>query len=127
MIIATGPLTSPALSLAIQGLTGEGELAFFDAIAPVVHFETIDQTIAWKQSRYDKDGPAGTGADYFNCPMNREEYEAFIDALISAEKTSFKEWEAIDALLRRLPAGGSDGRARTRDVALWPDEARRPR
>ncbi len=94
VIIATGPLTSPALSLAIQGLTGEDELAFFDAIAPVVHYESIDQTIAWKQSRYDKMGPAGTGADYFNCPMNREEYEAFIDALIAAEKTSFKEWEA---------------------------------
>ncbi len=94
VIIATGPLTSPALSLAIQGLTGEDELAFFDAIAPVVHYESIDQTIAWKQSRYDKMGPAGPGADYFNCPMNREEYEAFIDALIAAEKTIFKEWEA---------------------------------
>ena len=94
VIIATGPLTSPALSLAIQGLTGEDELAFFDAIAPVVHLDSIDQRIAWKQSRYDKKGPAGTGADYFNCPMNREEYEAFIDALLAAEKTSFKEWEA---------------------------------
>ena len=94
VIIATGPLTSPALGEAVQKLTGEGELAFFDAIAPVVHFESIDQTIAWKQSRYNKLGPAGTGADYLNCPMNKDEYNAFIDALLAAEKTVFKEWEA---------------------------------
>lgn len=94
VIVATGPLTSPSLSEAIRGLTGETDLAFFDAIAPVVHFDSIDRSIAWKQSRYDKTGPAGTGADYFNCPMNREEYEAFIDALLAAEKTSFKDWEA---------------------------------
>jgi methylenetetrahydrofolate--tRNA-(uracil-5-)-methyltransferase len=94
VIVATGPLTSPGLSEAVRALTGEGELAFFDAIAPVVHFESIDQTIAWKQSRYDKTGPAGTGADYLNCPMSKEEYEAFIDALLQGEKTSFKDWEA---------------------------------
>ena len=94
VIIATGPLTSPALGDAVQKLTGEGELAFFDAIAPVVHFESIDQTIAWKQSRYNKLGPAGTGADYLNCPMNKDEYNGFIDALLSAEKTVFKDWEA---------------------------------
>lgn len=94
VIVATGPLTSPALSEAVRALTGEGELAFFDAIAPVVHFDSIDQTIVWRQSRYDKTGPAGTGADYLNCPMSKEEYEAFIDALIAGEKTSFKEWEA---------------------------------
>jgi methylenetetrahydrofolate--tRNA-(uracil-5-)-methyltransferase len=75
-------------------LTGEGELAFFDAIAPVVHLDSIDQTIAWKQSRYDKAGPGGTGADYLNCPMSKDEYEAFIDALLAGDKTSFKEWEA---------------------------------
>lgn len=93
VVIATGPLTSPALSLAIQGLTGEEELAFFDAIAPVVHVDSIDHSIAWRQSRYNKAGPAGTGADYINCPMTKDEYEAFIDALLSAEKTSFKDWE----------------------------------
>lgn len=94
VVIATGPLTSPALSTAVRTLTGEGDLAFFDAIAPVVHRESIDTSIAWFQSRYGKTGPAGTGADYLNCPMTREEYGAFIDALLAGEKTSFKEWEA---------------------------------
>jgi methylenetetrahydrofolate--tRNA-(uracil-5-)-methyltransferase len=94
VIIATGPLTSPALSAAIQQLTGETELAFFDAIAPIVHLESIDAEQTWRQSRYDKPGPGGTGADYINCPMTRAEYEAFLDALLAAEKTSFKEWEA---------------------------------
>ncbi len=94
VIVATGPLTSPALSSAIASLTGETELAFFDAIAPVIHFDSIDTTIAWRASRYDKVGPAGTGADYLNCPMTKAEYEAFIDALLAAEKTVFKEWEA---------------------------------
>ncbi len=93
VIVATGPLTSPDLSRAIQGLTGEGELAFFDAIAPIVHFESIELGVAWRQSRYDKAGPGGTGADYLNCPMNREQYEAFVDALLSGAKTEFKEWE----------------------------------
>ena len=94
VIIATGPLTSPELSAAVRELTGEKDLAFFDAIAPVIHRESIDTSIAWFQSRYGKTGPAGTGADYLNCPMNRDEYEAFIDALLAGEKTSFKEWEA---------------------------------
>jgi methylenetetrahydrofolate--tRNA-(uracil-5-)-methyltransferase len=94
VIIATGPLTSPALSAAIQQLTGEGELAFFDAIAPIVHLDSIDPGITWRQSRYDKAGPGGTGADYINCPMTQAEYEAFIAALIAAEKTSFHAWEA---------------------------------
>jgi len=94
VIIATGPLTSPALSAAIQQLTGEGELAFFDAIAPIVHLESIHEGVTWRQSRYDKAGPGGTGADYINCPMSRDEYEAFVDALLAGEKTSFKEWEA---------------------------------
>jgi methylenetetrahydrofolate--tRNA-(uracil-5-)-methyltransferase len=93
VIIATGPLTSPALSEAILALTGEGSLAFFDAIAPIVHFESIDLSVAWRQSRYDKLGPAGTGADYINCPLDREQYEAFVDALLAGEKTAFKEWE----------------------------------
>jgi methylenetetrahydrofolate--tRNA-(uracil-5-)-methyltransferase len=94
VIVATGPLTSPALSAAIQELTDEGELAFFDAIAPIVHLDSIDPGITWRQSRYDKPGPGGTGADYINCPMTQAEYEAFIAALIAAEKTSFKAWEA---------------------------------
>jgi methylenetetrahydrofolate--tRNA-(uracil-5-)-methyltransferase len=94
VVVATGPLTSPALSEAVRALTGEGDLAFFDAIAPVVHRESIDTSIAWFQSRYGKTGPAGTGADYLNCPMTREEYEAFVDALLAGDKTSFKEWEA---------------------------------
>ena len=94
VIVATGPLTSPALARAIQQLTGEGELAFFDAIAPIVHAETIDFSIAWRQSRYDKVGPGGTGADYVNCPMDSEQYEAFVAGLVAGEKVSFKEWEA---------------------------------
>jgi methylenetetrahydrofolate--tRNA-(uracil-5-)-methyltransferase len=94
VVVATGPLTSPALSEAVRGVTGETDLAFFDAIAPVIHRESIDTSIAWFQSRYGKTGPAGTGADYLNCPMTREEYGAFIDALLAGEKTSFKEWEA---------------------------------
>lgn len=93
VIIATGPLTSPALADGIRSLTGESELAFFDAIAPIVHFDSIDMNVAWFQSRYDKPGPGGTGADYINCPLTREQYEGFIDALLGAEKTEFKEWE----------------------------------
>ncbi len=93
VIVATGPLTSPALSRTIQGLTEEDALAFFDAIAPIVHYDTIDQSIAWKQSRYDKAGPGGTGADYLNCPMDEDQYNTFIDALLSGETTSFKDWE----------------------------------
>ena len=93
VVIATGPLTSPALSAAVGALTGEGELAFFDAIAPVIHRDSVDTSIAWFQSRYDKVGPAGTGADYLNCPMNKEQYYAFVDALLAGDKTVFKEWE----------------------------------
>lgn len=93
VIIATGPLTSPALAEAVRGLTGEDGLAFFDAIAPIVHFDSIDMDKAWFQSRYDKAGPGGTGADYINCPLDKEQYEAFIDALLAGEKTEFKEFE----------------------------------
>jgi methylenetetrahydrofolate--tRNA-(uracil-5-)-methyltransferase len=82
------------LADALRTLTGEESLAFFDAIAPIVHLESVDESITWRQSRYDKAGPGGSGADYINCPMSRIEYEAFIDALLAAEKTSFKEWEA---------------------------------
>jgi methylenetetrahydrofolate--tRNA-(uracil-5-)-methyltransferase len=93
VILATGPLTSPALAEAIGKVTGEAELAFFDAIAPIVHYESIDLSVAWKQSRYDKGGPAGDGADYLNCPMEKPEYEAFVAALLAGDKTEFKEWE----------------------------------
>lgn len=89
VIIATGPLTSPALSEAIRELTGEDALAFFDAIAPIVYKDSIDMGKAWFQSRYDK----GEGKDYINCPMNKEQYEAFINALVTGEKTEFKDWE----------------------------------
>ncbi|MGE0241667.1 MAG: methylenetetrahydrofolate--tRNA-(uracil(54)-C(5))-methyltransferase (FADH(2)-oxidizing) TrmFO, partial [Parvibaculaceae bacterium] len=93
VIIATGPLTSPALAEAVQSLTGDAGLAFFDAIAPIVHRDTIDMGRAWYQSRYDKQGPGGTGKDYINCPLTREQYEEFIRALIEGDKTDFTEWE----------------------------------
>src|SRR5579872_1968875 len=93
VIVATGPLTSQPLANAIGELTDETALAFFDAIAPIVHRESIDMSVAWFQSRYDKAGPGGTGADYVNCPMTKEQYDAFVAALISGEKTDFKEWE----------------------------------
>ncbi len=92
-IVATGPLTSTALAESILKHTGQEYLAFFDAIAPIVAFDSIDMSKAWFQSRYDKIGPGGTGKDYINCPMTKDEYYAFIDALIVGEKTEFKEWE----------------------------------
>ena len=94
VIVATGPLTSPALADGIRELTDENALAFFDAIAPIVYRESIDMSKAWFQSRYDKVGPGGTGADYINCPMDQAQYDAFIDALLAGDKTDFKEWEA---------------------------------
>ncbi len=93
VIIASGPLTSPALAQSLQELTGEEALAFFDAIAPIVHKDSIDFSIAWFQSRYDKSSPDGDGADYINCPMDQPQYEAFIAALLAAETMAFKEWE----------------------------------
>lgn len=93
VIVATGPLTSPALTDAIVELTGEENLAFFDAIAPIVHADSIDFDIAWHQSRYDKMGPGGTGKDYVNCPLDEEQFESFIDTLLAGDKTEFKEWE----------------------------------
>jgi methylenetetrahydrofolate--tRNA-(uracil-5-)-methyltransferase len=94
VIVATGPLTSAALTDAVRELTDEDALAFFDAIAPIVQKDTIDMSIAWFQSRYDKAGPGGSGADYINCPMTEEQYGAFVDALLEGEKTEFHEWEA---------------------------------
>ncbi|HEX4181877.1 MAG TPA: methylenetetrahydrofolate--tRNA-(uracil(54)-C(5))-methyltransferase (FADH(2)-oxidizing) TrmFO [Caulobacteraceae bacterium] len=95
VIIATGPLTSPALADWVQGLTGEDALSFFDAIAPIVDFETIDMGVAWRPSRYDKEGPGGDAAAYINCPMDQAQYEAFIDALLAGPKAEFKEWEHV--------------------------------
>jgi methylenetetrahydrofolate--tRNA-(uracil-5-)-methyltransferase len=94
VIVATGPLTAAPLAEAIRGLTGEADLAFFDAIAPIVHRESIDFGIAWMQSRYDKEGPGGDKAAYVNCPMDKAQYEAFLDALLAAPKTESKDWEA---------------------------------
>jgi len=90
VIIATGPLTSPELSAAIKNLTDEDDLAFFDAIAPIVHKDSINMDKAWFQSRYDK----GDGKDYINCPLDEDQYNAFIAAMLAAEKMEFKEWEA---------------------------------
>ena len=92
-IIATGPLTSEALGAAIGAATGLESLAFFDAIAPIVHRDSINFDIAWFQSRYDKEGPGGGVADYINLPMDEAQYKAFVTALIEGEKTDFKEWE----------------------------------
>jgi len=100
VIVATGPLTSPALTEAVRAHTGEDALAFFDAIAPIVHRETIDFDIAWFQSRYDKAGPAGSGADYINCPMTKEEYDRFLDALIEAHAVDAKDWENLNLKAR---------------------------
>lgn len=94
VIIATGPLTSPALADSIRMLTSEDALAFFDAIAPIVYKDSIDFTQAWFQSRYDKADPLGDGADYINCPLSEEQYSRFITALLEGEKTEFKDWEA---------------------------------
>jgi len=92
-IIATGPLTAPSLAEAILDETGEDNLAFFDAIAPIVYKDSIDFSKAWMQSRYDKKGPGGDGADYINCPLDKEQYEAFIEALVSSDQTAFKDFE----------------------------------
>ncbi|MEZ5970139.1 MAG: methylenetetrahydrofolate--tRNA-(uracil(54)-C(5))-methyltransferase (FADH(2)-oxidizing) TrmFO [Hyphomonas sp.] len=93
VIVATGPLTSIALAEAIRAHTGETDLAFFDAIAPIVYFDSVDMTKAWRQSRYDKPGPGGDTAAYINCPLTEEQYNAFLDALLAGEKTEFRDWE----------------------------------
>ena len=93
VIIASGPLTSPALSEVISKMTGSDKLAFFDAIAPIVYRDSINMDICWEQSRYDKSGPGGDGKDYINCPMNEAQYHEFIVALIEGETADFKQWE----------------------------------
>ncbi len=92
-IVATGPLTSSALGQSIARITGADALAFFDAIAPIVHADSVDMSVAWRQSRYDKGETEEERQAYLNCPMDRERYEAFIDALVSADKTEFHEGE----------------------------------
>ena len=92
-IFATGPLTSPALGAAIRAETGAEALAFFDAIAPIVHADTIDMGVAWRQSRYDKGETEEERTAYINCPMDRATYDAFIDAILAAEKTEFHDGE----------------------------------
>jgi methylenetetrahydrofolate--tRNA-(uracil-5-)-methyltransferase len=94
VIIATGPLTSESLSKAILEATGEGELAFFDAIAPIVYRDSVNMEKAWFQSRYDKGDTEADKAAYLNCPMDEAQYNAFIDGLIEADKAEFKDWEA---------------------------------
>jgi methylenetetrahydrofolate--tRNA-(uracil-5-)-methyltransferase len=89
VIIATGPLTSESLAKSILEITGEESLAFFDALAPIVNRDSIDMDQAWFQSRYDK----GDGSDYINCPLTESQYDAFIDAMLAAQKTDFKDWE----------------------------------
>jgi methylenetetrahydrofolate--tRNA-(uracil-5-)-methyltransferase len=103
VILATGPLTSPALAEGVRGLTGEDSLAFFDAIAPIVYKDSIDFTRAWFQSRYDKVGPGGDGADYINCPLSEDQYTAFVAALLAGEKTTFKDWEKTPYFEACLP------------------------
>ena len=88
-IVATGPLTAAALASSIGAATGADSLAFFDAIAPIIHHDSIDMDIAWKAARWDKGGK-----DYINCPMTREQYYAFHQGLMDGEKTEFREWEA---------------------------------
>jgi len=93
-IIATGPLTAAPLAEAIADATGADQLAFFDAIAPIIHLDSIDMDIAWKASRWDKGSAEGDGKDYINCPMDKAQYDAFIDGLLAGPKTEFKQWEA---------------------------------
>jgi methylenetetrahydrofolate--tRNA-(uracil-5-)-methyltransferase len=138
VIVATGPLTSESLSASIARVTGQNHLAFFDAIAPIVHRDSIDFDIAWFQSRYDKVGPGGGDADYINLPLNEEQYRGFVAALLAGEKTDFKEWEKstpyfeaclpIEVMAARgletlrfgpmKPVGLSDPRAGTRPHAV---------
>ena len=117
VIVATGPLTTRPLAEAIQTLTGEAELAFFDAIAPIVHGESIDRDIVWAQSRYDKPGPGGTGADYLNCPMDEAQYNHFVDALLAGEKHVYHHWENVPYFDGCLPVEVMAERGR--DTLRW--------
>ena len=92
-IVATGPLTAASLADSIGAATGKDALAFFDAIAPIVYRDSIDMDVAWMASRWDKVGPIGDGKDYINCPMDKDQYHAFVQGLIDGDKTDFKDWE----------------------------------
>ena len=126
VIVATGPLTSPALAEAIRALTDESALAFFDAIAPIVHFESIDLSKAWFQSRYDKGETQAERTAYLNCPMDRAEYEALRRRAARRREDRVPRRRDRHPLLRGLPADRGDGRARPRHPALRPAEAGRP-
>lgn len=102
-IVATGPLTSSKLANSIVEFTGTEALAFFDAIAPIVYFDSIDMSKAWMQSRYDKGETEEERTAYLNCPMTKEQYYKFIDALLAAEKTEFKEGETANYFNGCLP------------------------
>lgn len=117
VIIASGPLTSNALSKTIADLTQEDDLAFFDAIAPIIYKESINFDISWFQSRYDKIGPEGDGKDYINCPMDEAQYHAFMDALIEGDSTEFKEWEGTPYFDGCLPI--EIMAARGRETLRW--------
>ena len=121
VIVATGPLTSPALAKAVRDVTGEQSLAFFDAIAPIVYRDSIDMDKAWFQSRYDKVGPGGAGeqdeGDYINCPFEKPNYLEFHAALLAAGKTEFKDWEKNTPYF--------DGRARAANPDFRADETGR--
>ncbi len=132
VIIATGPLTSPALADAVRGLTGEDALAFFDAIAPIVHKDSIDFGRAWMQSRWHD----SNGGDYVNCPLSKAEYEAFVAALVAAEKVSFRDWEKdtpyfegclpIEVMAERGPRTLAFGPMKPIGLANPHDRGRRP-
>ena len=126
VIVATGPLTSAPLAEAIRELTDESALAFFDAIAPIVHRDSIDMSAAWFQSRYDKAGPGGTGADYINCPMTKAQYDAFVDALHRRRKDRLQGVGANTPYFDGcLPIEMMAERGRE-TLAPWTDEAGRP-
>ena len=117
VIVATGPLTSPALAQMVRDVGGEDDLAFFDAIAPIVHFDSIDMDRAWFQSRYDKSTDGGDGKDYINCPMDKAQYDGFIEALLDGEKMSFREWEETPPISKGACRSRSWPRAGTRRFA----------
>ena len=125
MIIATGPLTSPALAAPCGSEAVKMPSRSSMPSRQLSSATSIDMSIAWFQSRYDKEGPGGTGADYINCPLTRDQYETFVDALLAGEKTAVSRVGG-GALFRWLSTDRGDGRARARDPPARTDEARRP-
>ncbi len=134
-IVATGPLTSTALATSIARVTGSNQLAFFDAIAPIVHADTVDMAVAWMQSRYDKGATLAEQAAYMNCPLTRDQYYAFIDALLAAEKTEFHDGETagyfdgclpIEVMAERGPETLRHGPMKPRGLTNAHDPATKP-